>query len=88
VVYEEDVVKVIVEDDGSGFQEGDDQKGFGLRGMRRRAEAISAEIEISSSPGVGARVVVAAPLPRRLTFTTLPGLVWKRISGLQPHEHI
>ena len=88
VVYEEDVVKVIIEDDGAGFLESEDQKGFGLRGMRRRAEAISADIEINSSPGAGTRVVVTAPLPRRLTFTTLPGLVWKRISGLQSHEHI
>jgi signal transduction histidine kinase len=88
VSYQEEVVQISIEDDGLGFEEGNDQKGFGLRGMRRRAATISAGIEIASSPGAGTRVVVTAPLPTRLTLNALPGLVWKRISGLQSHGQI
>jgi signal transduction histidine kinase len=88
VSYEENSVQMLVADDGIGFDESEDQKGFGLRGMRRRAAVISAEIEINSSPGAGTRVLVTAPLPTRLTINSLPGLVWKRISALQSHEQI
>jgi signal transduction histidine kinase len=89
IVYEETVVQMFVEDDGIGFEVIDDQKSFGLRGMRRRAAGISAEIEIYSSLDTGTRVIVTAPLPARLTVSSLPGLVWKkRISGLQSHEQI
>ena len=87
-MYEDTAVQMFIEDDGIGFEVADDQKGFGLRGMRRRAASISAEIEINSSPGAGTRVIVTAPLPARLTFGSLPGLVRKRISGLQSHEQI
>jgi signal transduction histidine kinase len=88
VTYKEEIVQLTVEDDGLGFREGDDQKGFGVRGMRRRAAAISADIEISSAPGGGTRVLVTAPLPSRLTVNSIPGLVWKRIAELQSHEQI
>jgi signal transduction histidine kinase len=88
VSYEENSVQMLVTDDGIGFDESEDQKGFGLRGMRRRAAVISAEIDINSSPGAGTRVLVTAPLPTRLTINSLPGLVWKRISALQSHEQI
>jgi signal transduction histidine kinase len=86
--YTEETVQISIEDDGVGFEEGDAQKGFGLRGMRRRAAFISAEIEISSAPGAGTKVVVTAPLPTRLPINALPGLLWKRITGLQSHEQI
>jgi signal transduction histidine kinase len=88
VSYTDEVVRVTIEDDGVGFEEGYDQKGFGLRGMRRRAAAISADIEITSSPGKGARVILTTPLPSRLPLNAIPGLVWKRISGLHSHEQV
>ena len=88
VSYTEDFVRVAIEDDGVGFEEGYDRKGFGLRGMRRRATAVSADIEILRSPGTGARIVVTTPLPSRLPFDDIPGLVWRRISGWHSHEHI
>jgi signal transduction histidine kinase len=51
-----------VEDDGHGFVADSRHTGFGLMGMRKRAESVSATLTVKSSPGAGARVEVAAPL--------------------------
>ena len=47
-----------VEDDGAGFTADSDHAGFGLLGMRKRAESINATLMIRSSPGRGTRVEV------------------------------
>jgi signal transduction histidine kinase len=54
-------VTLSVTDDGSGFVESGDLLGFGLRGMRKRAAAVSASFEIASIPGSGTRISVTAP---------------------------
>ena len=65
-----------VRDDGRGFaadrrSETEEQdrdgapevlSGFGLRGMRERAELVSAELEVRSQPGVGTTVRVSVPI--------------------------
>jgi signal transduction histidine kinase len=68
-------VRLIVEDDGIGFTGGGD--GFGLRGMRKRAEDISAHLQVVSTPGAGTRVEVIAPLTLRLSLASLPEYVWQ-----------
>ncbi len=62
-----------VHDDGSGFAAGDEPSdgqndgtpeslsGFGLRGMRERAELVGAELALSSEPGNGTTVRVSVP---------------------------
>jgi hypothetical protein len=59
-------VEMIVEDDGVGFVVSSDSAGFGIRGMHKRAESISAHITIDSAPGRGTAVHVLAPLPPSL----------------------
>jgi signal transduction histidine kinase len=54
-----------VEDDGGGFTADCDHAGFGLLGMRKRAESISATLVIRSSPGIGTRVEVKAAVGSR-----------------------
>lgn len=49
-----------VEDDGAGFTADSEHAGFGLLGMRKRAESINATLLIRSSPGGGTRVEVTA----------------------------
>lgn len=66
-----------VEDNGIGFQNDKFSRGFGLRGMRTRAESISAIFKVESVVGAGTRVEVIAPLPPRATITSWPKLVWK-----------
>ncbi len=56
-------VKITIEDDGHGFDLSklNGRKGFGLRAMRGRAEAVGARFEVSSLPGSGTQVIVRVP---------------------------
>jgi signal transduction histidine kinase len=68
IAYLSDSVKLAVTDDGCGFVNSGSLIGFGLRGMRKRAAALSAKLEIVSQPGEGTRVEINAPLPPGFTF--------------------
>ena len=63
LVYRKSTVEMIVEDDGVGFVVSSDSAGFGIRGMQKRADNISAHFRIESSPGQGTAVHVLVPLP-------------------------
>ena len=63
IAHEEHAVRLKVEDDGCGFVKSGGLLGFGLRGMRKRTAALSATLEIRSSPGQGTCVEVTAPVP-------------------------
>jgi len=65
LIHEKSTVRFVVEDDGIGFVDSGDKLGFGVRGMRKRAEAISATFQIISSAEGGTRVQVRAPMPPR-----------------------
>jgi signal transduction histidine kinase len=75
---EGDRLVAMVRDDGSGFSVlgggsgstngdpvPDPGSGFGLRGMRERAELVGAELEVDSRPGGGTTVRVSLPLSDR-----------------------
>jgi two-component sensor histidine kinase len=82
--YENSSVKLIVKDDGAGFILGTQSNGFGLIGMRKRAESISAHLQLTSEPGRGTRVEVVSPLPPKLTILTWTSHVW-RLLRERPH---
>ncbi len=63
-------------DNGIGYTPSNGLLGFGIRGMRRRAQSISAGFQIRSTPGEGTRVEISAPLPPRITLVNWPGLFW------------
>jgi signal transduction histidine kinase len=67
-----------VEDDGRGFQVDGEHAGFGLLGMRKRAESISASLLIKSSPGAGTRVEIKVATGSRFF-----GLAWRRFGVLK-----
>jgi signal transduction histidine kinase len=66
LVYGRSSVKLSVRDDGEGFNPPGETGGFGIRGMRRRAESIGASFHIRSSPGRGTSVAVRAKTPPTL----------------------
>ncbi len=70
VDYAPTSVLLTVEDNGKGFESAMGSRGFGLQGMRKRAEAVAAGLEIVSSPATGTRVQVNAPVPRPLARMT------------------
>jgi hypothetical protein len=63
LVYGRSTVEMIIEDDGAGFVVSSDSAGFGIRGMHKRADNVSARFRIDSAPGQGTAVHVLAPLP-------------------------
>jgi signal transduction histidine kinase len=89
--YQKNEVQLVLEDDGVGFTAGSDSLGFGLQGMRKRADSISSVLEIESAPGNGTRVKVTAPLPPRFTLKAWPGYIWQyfqeRRSDAQDWQH-
>jgi signal transduction histidine kinase len=56
-----DSVRVRVQDDGGGFDPGAISGRFGLMGMRERVELTGGELEVSSRPGQGTRVIAKLP---------------------------
>ncbi len=61
----EDVLLVMVRDDGVGFDpEEVGRRGLGLAGMRERAELVGGTVQILSVPGVGTTVLARLPVPR------------------------
>jgi signal transduction histidine kinase len=72
-------VRLVIADDGCGFNPCVEPGNFGIRGMRKRAASISAELQIQSKPGEGSQVCVIAPLPPRITISSLPQHLWNVI---------
>jgi signal transduction histidine kinase len=65
-------ISLSVEDDGEGFVAENHHTGFGLLGMRKRAESISAALSVRSTPGAGTRVEVKAAVGSRLLLGYWP----------------
>jgi histidine kinase/histidine kinase/DNA gyrase B/HSP90-like ATPase/3-keto-disaccharide hydrolase len=63
LAYRRSTVEMMIQDDGVGFVVSSDSAGFGIRGMHKRADNISAQFRIDSAPGRGTAVRVFAPLP-------------------------
>jgi two-component system sensor histidine kinase UhpB len=56
-------VTLTIADDGRGIEAA--HEGAGIRGMRERALLVGAALDITSAPGVGTRIRLTAPLPRK-----------------------
>jgi signal transduction histidine kinase len=92
IEYDAKNVILTVEDEGRGFDpeqqtHGQQTRGFGLRGMEKRARSIDAHLVVTSQPDVGTRVRVTAPLEAHQSARGLFGTVWgrmrKRLSRLR-----
>ena len=67
-------LRVIVEDDGQGFdvRSTNDARRLGLRGMRERAALVGGELQIESTPGRGTTVFLTVPLTTRGDNLSMP----------------
>lgn len=61
LAFDADAVHLWVTDDGVGFDPGAHHDGFGLLGMRERAERIGAKLHVTSRPRHGTRVETVVP---------------------------
>lgn len=58
----DDVLQALIEDNGKGFNLDQNTTGFGLQGMRERAQALGGTLEILTSSGAGCCVILRCPL--------------------------
>ncbi len=70
---EPEFVDVRVRDDGSGFDLTDPTSGFGVLGMRERAELLGGSLELDSAPGSGCTLTARFPVSRRPGESTTSG---------------
>lgn len=81
IEYAATTVTMVIEDNGSGFEQTGDLGGFGLTGIRKRAEAISATFSLFTGLGQGTRVQVVAPLPPKLAWLKAHRYFWRDAWG-------
>ncbi|MGB3693038.1 MAG: sensor histidine kinase [Spirulinaceae cyanobacterium] len=58
----ENIISLIIKDNGQGFNLEQNTTGFGLKGMRERTEALGGKFQTISKPGAGSKIQVAIPL--------------------------
>ena len=59
---DEDFFRLLIADNGKGFEPKVKSRGIGLENMRRRAKLFSGEFKLNTSPGNGCEVIVEIPL--------------------------
>jgi signal transduction histidine kinase len=57
------MMTVVITDNGIGFINGQNEKQYGLIGMRERAHSFNGELTIYSEPGNGTKISVTIPVP-------------------------
>ena len=60
-----EVVTILVRDDGPGFAPGAHHEGFGLLGLRERIELVGGTVSVQSAPGDGTTIKASLPIRRR-----------------------
>jgi signal transduction histidine kinase len=69
LIERDSALKVVINDDGVGFDPSLPTSGFGLAGMKERVELAHGQLEIESSPGMG--TTVRATIPTRTVNAVL-----------------
>jgi len=77
--YQNTALQLTVRDNGRGFNPANGSAGFGIRGMKNRADSISADLEILSAPGEGAAVQVRVPIPPPFLHASWPRFAWQAL---------
>jgi ligand-binding sensor domain-containing protein/signal transduction histidine kinase len=57
----DNAVKLVIKDDGRGFDPTQEHAGLGLRSMRERADMVAGELKIESTPGSGTQITFTIP---------------------------
>jgi signal transduction histidine kinase len=79
LVFEQDMLSLIIRDDGQGFSQQQVLRGFGLSGMQKRARSIGGKLTIRSAPS-GTMVEFSAPLAGRMPLSTGIRLLWTHLT--------
>jgi signal transduction histidine kinase len=63
LAWQDETVALLVGDNGKGLPAGDARSGFGLRGLRERAEQLGGELYLEPRSGGGTQLYFRLPLP-------------------------
>jgi signal transduction histidine kinase len=97
LALENDLITLLVKDDGRGFDPAAIQPGFGLRGLRERATHLNGQFHLESNPGVGTQLCFHLSLPEESVVPPIAPQVksrgWKLTCPLgfhpgQPSEQV
>ncbi|MEA5462402.1 sensor histidine kinase [Leptothoe sp. PORK10 BA2] len=61
LMVDEQGIRLLLRDDGHGFDLGQTSTGFGLQGMRERAQAMGGNLTVNSRPGEGCEIRLVVP---------------------------
>jgi signal transduction histidine kinase len=64
VLEDDAVVRLVVRDNGAGFDPSARTAGFGVLGMRERAQLLDGDLHVESAPGEGTTVTATLPAVR------------------------
>lgn len=64
ILFHRNQIKMLIADNGVGFDTTTTVSGIGLANMKRRAEFFGGSMELSSAPGVGCEIIVTIPWDR------------------------
>ncbi len=59
--HPDNLLELVIEDDGRGFNKNEDERGYGLRNMQDRARLLDGRLHVHSQPGAGTKIVLSAP---------------------------
>jgi signal transduction histidine kinase len=59
---EDGMLKLVVSDNGSGFDVAQKRSGIGITNMITRAESVNGTLKLLSSPGTGCKLIAQFPL--------------------------
>ncbi|MBL8049665.1 MAG: SMP-30/gluconolactonase/LRE family protein [Anaerolineales bacterium] len=62
LIYNPDILQVMIADDGCGFDMHQRAKGMGFRSMRERINSIRGTLQVQSAPQQGTRLIIQIPL--------------------------
>jgi signal transduction histidine kinase len=62
LIYEPKQLQIAIVDNGCGFESAIPTRGFGIKGMRQRADLIGAQLQIHSQPDRGTQIELSLPL--------------------------
>lgn len=62
LVYNPELLQVVIADDGCGFDINQKPKGVGFRSMRERINSIRGTFQVQSAPNQGTRLIIQIPL--------------------------
>ncbi len=84
LAYEGNNLSLTVEDNGQGFEYRQENAGFGILGMQKRAHDVAGNLQIESTPGHGTIVRVTARLQEEKPQKRLLQLVKKHLMEVVP----